>query len=98
MQSLRREIDLDKFSQVLRGSASDDLMVVTRCFVFHSLFCGEPVQLLEIYKHLVLFTLYFVLVAGHCHYVVSRLPPPPPSSDWMQLNDQVESDEPSSPY
>ena len=37
-QRLRRDIDLDKFSQVLRGSASDDLIAETRCFVFNSLF------------------------------------------------------------
>ena len=46
-QRPRRDIDLDRISQVLRGSASDDLIAVTNCFVFNSLFYGEPVQLLE---------------------------------------------------
>ena len=42
----RRNIDLDKVSQVLRGGASDNLIGETGCFVFHSLFYMEPVQLL----------------------------------------------------
>ena len=46
-QRLRRDVDLDKFSQVLRGSASDDLIAEASYFVFNSLFYGEPVQLLE---------------------------------------------------
>ena len=46
-QRPRRDIDLDKFSQVLRGSASDDLIADASYFVFNSLFHGEPVQLLE---------------------------------------------------
>ena len=40
------DIDLDKGSKVLRGSASDNLIAETGCFVFDSLFYGEPVQLL----------------------------------------------------
>ena len=45
----RKDIDMNKFSQVLRGSASDsdDLIAETRYFVFKSLFYGEPVQWLE---------------------------------------------------
>ena len=46
-QRSRRDIDLDKFSQVLRGSANDDLVAKTRYFVFNSQFYGEPMQLLE---------------------------------------------------
>ena len=46
-QRPRRDIDLDKFSQVLRDSASYDLITEARYFVFNSLFYGEPVQLLE---------------------------------------------------
>ena len=46
-QRPRRDIDLDKFSQVLRGSASDDLIAEASHFVFNSLFYGKPVQLLE---------------------------------------------------
>ena len=38
---------MDKFSQVLRGSAHDDFIAETSCFVFNSLFCGESVQLLK---------------------------------------------------
>ena len=45
-QRLRRNIDLDKGSQALRGSASDNLTAETGCFVFDCLFYGEPVQLL----------------------------------------------------
>ena len=41
------DIDLDKGSKVLRGSASDNLIAETGCFVFDSLFYGEPVQLLS---------------------------------------------------
>ena len=46
MQRPRRDVDLDKFSQVLRGSTSDDLIAEVSYFVFNSLFYGEPVQLL----------------------------------------------------
>ena len=46
-QRHRRDVDLDKLSQVLRGSASDDLIAERSYFVFNSLFYGEPVQLLE---------------------------------------------------
>ena len=45
-QRPRRNIDSDRASQVLRGSAGDNLVVETGCFVFDSLFYGEPVQLL----------------------------------------------------
>ena len=41
-----RDVDVDKFSQVLRGSASDDLIAEASYFVFNSLLYGEPVQLL----------------------------------------------------
>ena len=37
----RRNIDLDKVSQVLRGSAGDNLIAETGCFVFDSMFYGE---------------------------------------------------------
>ena len=46
-QRPRRDLDVDKFSQVQRGSASDDLKAEASYFVFNSLFYGEPVQLLE---------------------------------------------------
>ena len=46
-QRPRRNNRLDKVSQVLRGSASDDLKTETGCFVFDSLFHGEPVKLLK---------------------------------------------------
>ena len=46
-QRPRGDVDLDKFSQVLRSSATDDLIAEASYFVFNSLFCGEPVQLLE---------------------------------------------------
>ena len=46
-QRPRRDIDLGKCSQVLRGSASDDLIAEASYFVFNSLFYGEPVRLLE---------------------------------------------------
>ena len=46
-QRPRRDVDLNKFRQVPRGSASDDLIGEASYFVFNSLFCGEPVQLLE---------------------------------------------------
>ena len=42
-QRPRRDIDLDKVSQVLRGNASDYFIAET----FNSLFCGEPVQFLD---------------------------------------------------
>ena len=41
----RSDADLDKFSQVLRGSASDNLIAETVCFVLNALFYGEPVYL-----------------------------------------------------
>ena len=34
----RRDVDVDKFSQVLRGGAGDDLVAETSFFVFTSLF------------------------------------------------------------
>ena len=46
-QRPRRDIDLGNFSQVLRESASDDLIAEASYFVFNFLFYGEPVQLLE---------------------------------------------------
>ena len=46
-QRPRRDVDLNKFSYVLRGSASDYLIAEASYFVFNSLFYGEPVQLLE---------------------------------------------------
>ena len=46
-QRPRRNVDLDKFSQVLRDSASGDLIAEASYFVFKSLFYGEPVQVLE---------------------------------------------------
>ena len=46
-QRPRRDVDLDRFSRVLRGSASDDFVAEARYFVFNSLFYGKPVQLLE---------------------------------------------------
>ena len=46
-QRPRRDVDLNKFIQVLRGSASDDLIAEASYFVFNSLFYGESVQLLE---------------------------------------------------
>ena len=39
-QRPRRNIDLDKVSQVFRGSASDNLIAEKGCFVFDSLFHG----------------------------------------------------------
>ena len=41
-----RDVDLDKFSQVLIGSARDDL-IEPGYFVFNSLFYEEPEQLLD---------------------------------------------------
>ena len=38
---------MNKFTQVLRGSAGDVLIAGASYFVFNSLFFGEPVQLLE---------------------------------------------------
>ena len=46
-QRPKRDIDLYKFSKVLRGGASDDLIAEASYVVFNSLFYGEPVQLLE---------------------------------------------------
>ena len=43
----RRNIDLYKVGQVLRGSASNDLIAKTGYFVFESLFYQEPLQLLQ---------------------------------------------------
>ena len=37
----RRDEYLDKFNQVLRGSANDDLTAKTSCFVFNSLLCSK---------------------------------------------------------
>ena len=45
MHRYKWDIDLDNFRQELRGSASDNLTTETS-FVSHSLFYGEPVQLL----------------------------------------------------
>ena len=42
-----RDVDVDKFNQVQRGSASDDSIAEASYFVFNSLFYGEPLQLLE---------------------------------------------------
>ena len=39
-QRLRRNIDLDEVSQVLRGSANDNVIAETGCFVFDFLFYG----------------------------------------------------------
>ena len=46
-RDLEQDLDLNKFSQVLRSSASDDLIAEASCFVFTSLFNGEPMQLLK---------------------------------------------------
>ena len=46
-QRPRRDVDLKTFSQVLRGSASDDLIAETSYFVLNSLFYGEPVHVVE---------------------------------------------------
>ena len=46
-QRPRRDVDLNKFSQVLWGSASGDLIAEASYVVFKSLFYGEPVQVLE---------------------------------------------------
>ena len=46
-QRPRRDIDLDKVSQVMRGSASDNQIAETGCLVFDFMFYGEPVQLLQ---------------------------------------------------
>ena len=46
-QRPRKDIDLDKFCQVPRGSAREDLIAEASYFVFNSLFYGEPMQLLE---------------------------------------------------
>ena len=40
-QRLRRGKDLDKFGQVLGGSASDDLITETSYFVFNSVMWGS---------------------------------------------------------
>ena len=40
MQGPRRDIDLERFGQVLWGSATDDLIAKTSYFVFNSLFYG----------------------------------------------------------
>ena len=44
---IRRRAAEGKFSHVLKGSASDELITEASYFVFNSLFYGEPVQLLE---------------------------------------------------
>ena len=46
MQGPSRNIDLERFGQVLWGSATDDLIAKTSYFVFNSLFYGKPVLLL----------------------------------------------------
>ena len=46
-QRPRRDVDLDMFSQVLMGSANDDLVAEASYFVFNYLFDGKPVQFLE---------------------------------------------------
>ena len=46
-QGPRRNLYLDKVSQVLRGSASDNLIAETGHFVFDSVFYGKPVQSLK---------------------------------------------------
>ena len=38
---------MDKHSQLLRGSASDELIAETRCFAFDSLLYGKPEQLFK---------------------------------------------------
>ena len=43
VQRPRQDINLDKVSQVPRGSATDNLMKKTGCFVFDTLLNGEPV-------------------------------------------------------
>ena len=40
----RSDVNVDKFLQVVRCSASDDLIAETRCLVSDSLFYREPVQ------------------------------------------------------
>ena len=47
MQGPSRNIDLERFGQVLWGSATDDLIAKTSYFVFNALFYGKPVVLLE---------------------------------------------------
>ena len=42
-----RDIDLDKFSQLLRDSASDDLIAETCYFVFNYMLYGRASALLE---------------------------------------------------
>ena len=46
-QRPRRDVDLDRFSQVLRGSTSDDLTAEASYFVLNSQFYGQPVQLFK---------------------------------------------------
>ena len=43
-QRHRKDIKIDEVSQVLRGSASDNLRAQTGCCVLDFLFCWEPVQ------------------------------------------------------
>ena len=43
----RSGVNMDYFSQLLRGSASDDLITKTRSLAFDALFYGEPVQLFK---------------------------------------------------
>ena len=43
----RRNIELDEVSRVLGESAGDNLTAERGCFVFDSLFDGEPVQLFK---------------------------------------------------
>ena len=47
-QRPRRDVDLDRFSQALRGSASNYLTAEASYFVLNSLFYGEPVQLFKV--------------------------------------------------
>ena len=61
-QRPKRNIDLDKVSHVLRGSASDNLIAETGYFVFDSLFYGEPVQLP------CQFLFFFVLRSASTHH------------------------------
>ena len=42
LQGPSRAIDVERFSQVLWGSATDDLIAKTSYFVFNALFDGKP--------------------------------------------------------
>ena len=68
MQRPRTDIDMDAFSQVLRGSASHDLIAETSYFVLNSMLCGEPVQLLEnTHKHT---SIYIHTLSLNVHYLM----------------------------